>query len=243
MVKIQAVLIALIACAPAAEVPRRMPMPTDAERSIRARWLSKPVLETKLLDDAESLETWRVLNVDQAKGEIALTGEHVKSGKTALRLRCPTVGDKPVPRSRYYGTATARRVVGGEDWSTWNRISVWVYPDLPGFRVVSLIMQFHNEGSERVPDVYGKMGINYVILRNHEWNHVVWEIANLTRDKVTGIDFSYRMQGMEPGATNTAQFDIDRLELEKVRPDHYEGLGRGYRRNLVQSVRLSNRRA
>ena len=86
-----------------------------------------------------------------------------------------------------------------------------------------MIMQFNNDGSEHVPDAYRKMGINYVILRNREWNHVVWEIANLPRDKVTGIDFSYRMQGMEPGATSMAQFDIDRVELEKVTPDHYEG--------------------
>ena len=223
MLKMQAAMGAIVGLALAAEVPPRMPMPTDYAQSIQARWLAKPVLASKLLDDAESLDTWQLLNVDQAKGEISLTSEHVKSGKTALRLRCPTVGDKPVPTSRYYGTTTARRVVRGEDWSEWNRVSAWVYPDLPGFRVVSLIMQFNNEGAEHVPDAYRKMGINYVILRNREWNHVVWEVANLPRDKVTGIDFSYRMQGMEPGATSMAQFDIDRVELEKVKPDHYEG--------------------
>src|ERR1022692_2209039 len=186
MLKMQTALAAIVGLSLAAEVPPRMPMPTDYAQSIQARWLAKPVLASKLLDDAESLDTWQLLNVEQAKGEIALTGEHVKSGKTALRLRCPTVGDKPVPTSRYYGTATARRVVRGEDWSEWNRVSAWVYPDLPGFRVVSLIMQFNNDGAEHVPDAYRKMGINYVILRNREWNHVVWEVANLPRDKVTG---------------------------------------------------------
>jgi hypothetical protein len=25
------------------------------------------------------------------------------------------------------------------------------------------------------------MGVNYVILKNQEWNHIVWEIANLPR--------------------------------------------------------------
>jgi hypothetical protein len=52
---------------------------------------------------------------------------------------------------------------------------------------------------------------------------VVWEIANLSRDKVTGVDFSYRMQGVEPGGPATASFDIDKLELQKVEADHYEG--------------------
>ena len=89
--------------------------------------------------------------------------------------------------------------------------------------MVSLIVTFHNAGKEPVPDSYGKMGVNYVILKNHEWNHIVWEIANLPRDKVTGLDFSYRMQGHEPGAADMATFDFDKLELQKVDADHYEG--------------------
>ncbi|HEY2018242.1 MAG TPA: glycoside hydrolase family 9 protein [Bryobacteraceae bacterium] len=221
--KTQTVLIALAAIACAAEAPPRMPIPSDYGRSIQARWLAKSVAQSKLLDDAESLDTWKLLNVDQAQGELTVTTERAKSGASSIRLRCPTVGDKPIPTSRYYGTATARRVVASEDWSAWNRLSFWVYPDLPGFRVVSLIVTFHNEGQERVPDSYNKMGVNYVILKNHEWNHIVWEIANLSRDKVTGLDFSYRMQGMEPGAAAVVSFDLDHLELQKVQADHYEG--------------------
>lgn len=199
-----------------------MPIPNDYSASILTRWLAKPVLESKLLDDMESLDTWKLMNVDQAKGEMTITGERKMSGGNALRLRCATVGEKPTP-GRYYGTTSARRVVDGDDWSAWNRLSFWVYADLPGFRVVSLIVTFHNEGKERVPDSYGKMGVNYVLLKNHEWNHIVWEIANLTRDKVTGVDFSYRMQGHEPGGTDTATFYLDKLELQKVNADHYEG--------------------
>jgi hypothetical protein len=67
------------------------------------------------------------------------------------------------------------------------------------------------------------MGLNYVILRNHNWNHVVWEIANLSRDKVTGVEVKYMLQGNEPGATDTVTFDIDNLELQKVKADHFEG--------------------
>jgi hypothetical protein len=202
--------------------PPRMPIPSDYDHSILTRWLNKPVLESKLLDDAESLDTWKLVDVDQAKGEMALSSERKYSGASSLRMGCATVGEKPAP-GRYYGTSTARRVVNGEDWSDWNRISAWVYADLPGFRVVSMIITFHNEGQERVPDSYNKMGVNYVILKNHGWNHVVWEIANLTRDKVTGLDFSYRMQGHEPGSAETATFYIDKLELQKVNADHYEG--------------------
>lgn len=200
-----------------------MPISNDYEHSIKIRWLNKPVAESKMLDDAETLSTWQLVNIGQAKGEMTLTEDRAVSGKSSVRLRCATVGDQPVPNARYYGTTSARRVVNGENWSAWNRLSFWVYPNLPGFRNISMIVTFHNEGARPVPDEYGKMGINYQILEDRKWNHIVWEIPNLPRDKVTGVDFSYRMQGKEPGATDIATFDIDKLELQKVQADHYEG--------------------
>jgi Glycosyl hydrolase family 9/Cellulase N-terminal ig-like domain len=221
--RIRVLSLALAACVCAAEAPVRLPIPNDYQNSIKTRWLNKPVVDSKLIDDAENASTWQLVNVGQAKGEMTITGERRISGKSSLQLRCATVGGSPEPADRYFGMASARRVVGGEDWSAWNRLSFWVYPDLPGFRNVSMIVTFHNEGSESVPDVYRKMGINYLILENHKWNHIVWEIANLPRDKVTGVDFSYRMQGKEPGAADVATFNIDKLELQKVQADHYEG--------------------
>jgi hypothetical protein len=205
-----------------AQTPPRMPIPNDYRESTKTRWLNKQVEDSRLLDDAESLSTWKLVDVDQARGEMTISKERFVSGSASLRLRCATTGDKPTP-GRYYGTTSARRVVAGEDWSAWNRISFWVYPDMPGFRNISMIVTFHNDGAEKVPDVYGKMGINYVILQDHQWNHVVWEIANLGRDKVTGVDFSYRMQGIEPGGPEFATFDIDKVELQKVQADHFEG--------------------
>jgi hypothetical protein len=203
--------------------PPDLPIPNDYADSIKTRWLNKKVLESRMLDDAENIQTWKLVNTGQARGEMALTRERAVSGSSAVRLTSSTTGEKPIPTVRYYGAAAAVRVVNGEDWSAWNRLSFWIYPYLPGFRNVSLLAIFHNQGKEAVPDTYGKMGLNYLILQNQQWNHVVWEIANLTRDKVTGIEFSYRLQGNEPGAATRVLFDIDKLELEKVNADHYEG--------------------
>jgi hypothetical protein len=36
-------------------------------------WLTKPVTESKLLDDAEWLSTWQLVNTDQANGEMTVT--------------------------------------------------------------------------------------------------------------------------------------------------------------------------
>jgi hypothetical protein len=60
------------------------------------------------LDDAESLQTWTVTNVDQAHGELTLTKERAVTGASAVRLRSATTGDKPMPTSRYYGTTPAK---------------------------------------------------------------------------------------------------------------------------------------
>ena len=198
-------------------------MTSDYLRSTTERWLAKPVLASRLLDNCESLDTWTTAKEDQGDPQISITHEREKDGLGSLRLRSETTGPQPIPHGRYYGTSSAVRVVPGEDWSAWNRLSFWVYPDLRGFRNVSLIVIFHNDGKEKLPEPYGKMGKNYVLLKNHEWNHVVWEIANLPRDRVSGVEFAYRVQGNEPGATDTVQYDIDHIELQKVNPDKFEG--------------------
>ena len=124
---------------------------------------------------------------------------------------------------RPFGAAVALRKFDREDWTKFNRLSFWVYPDLPGFRIVSMCVVLRNAGAEKVPGPYDRNGRNYILLKNHQWNHCVWEIAHLGRDAVTGVELIYRQQGNEPCATNYVTFDFDQLELQKVNPDHFEG--------------------
>jgi len=197
-----------------------MPMPVPFEDTIQHRWLSKPVPAGKLLDDMESLDNWS----HQGIGEMSLTSERSKDGKQSLRLTSPTIGDKPGgTQGRPFGAATVTRRFNGEDWTDFNRLSFWVYPTLPGFRVISMCVVLHNEGKEKVPDTYNRNGLNFVLLEPDRWNHVVCEIAHLGRDKVTGVEFQYRLQGNEPGAATTVCYDFDQLELQKVEADHFEG--------------------
>jgi len=197
-----------------------MPMPIEFENTIKHRWLSKPVLKSRLLDDMESPSNWS----HNGFGEMIFAQDRAKDGKQSIRLTSPTVADKPgATKGRPFGSATLRREFDGENWSGYNRLSFWVYPTLPGFRIISLCLVLHNEGSEKVPGPYGRNGRNHVLLEPDRWNHVVWEIAHLGRDKVTGVDFIYRLQGNEPGATKTVCYDIDHLELQEVDADHFEG--------------------
>jgi len=202
-----------------ASVPA-MPMAIPLEDTIRHRWLDKPVLESRLLDDMEDLDDWSHAGF----GAMQVTTERAKDGKQSLRLTSPTIADKPGSTAgRPFGSATATRVFKGEDWTAFNRLSFWVYPMLPGFRVISMCVVLHNDGPEKVPGMYDRNGRNFLLLEPDRWNHVVWEIAHLGRDKVTRVEFTYRLQGNEPGATTTVCYDIDCLELQKVNSDHFEG--------------------
>jgi hypothetical protein len=204
----------------AADAAPPMPMPVDRAETADARWLKKPVIESKVLDDMENPAAWS----HRGQGTLSFTAERCKDGRQSIRLVSPTVIEKPNTSSgRPGGEAVLRRNVPGEDWGLYNRISFWVYPHLPKFQVISLLVKFCNDGSEKLPGSQTRGALHYVLLKPDQWNQVAWEIPHLTRDKVTAVEFVYRLQGNEPGATKSVQFDFDRLELQKVEADHWEG--------------------
>jgi len=155
---------------------------------------------------------------------MTLTEERSRNGGKSLRLRTPTKLNVPGPANgRGWGETGVTRRFDGENWSAFNRVSVWIFPDCAGAYVTALGLALHNDGAVKVPAAFGQEGETNVVLRNHEWNHVVWEIANVARDKITAIDFAYYMAGNEPEAAGTATYYFDRLELQQVDPDYIEG--------------------
>ncbi|MBS0000056.1 MAG: glycoside hydrolase family 9 protein [Cyclobacteriaceae bacterium] len=219
----------------------RQPLMADFENSAAYRWLNKKVLDRRLLDDMENLDNWitftsgaqqvvdarvdaQATEARQHLTKMVLTREKSRDGGQSLRMRMPTKLHIPGPRSgRGWGTTGVRRLFNREDWTGSNRISIWIYPDCPGFFVNWIELRLFNEGNEKLPALFGQEGETSLMLRNHEWNHVVWEISNVARDQVTSLEISYYMAGNEPEATDTATFFLDQLELQKVEPDHIEG--------------------
>ncbi|MDR1200800.1 MAG: glycoside hydrolase family 9 protein, partial [Tannerellaceae bacterium] len=196
-----------------------MPMKAIYEHSLQYAWSQKQVQASELLSDMETMGVWE----HKGFGSLTLSGEKVHKGKQSLLLESPVKGTEPPREGRPWGVSSAFYKVDKEDWTAWNRISFWIYPDLPGFKVVSISLVFHNDGEDKVPDAYDRNGLNYQVLENQQWNKVYWEIAHLGREKVTGIEIRYRLQGNEPGATETARYFIDEVYLEKVDADHFEG--------------------
>jgi Glycosyl hydrolase family 9/Cellulase N-terminal ig-like domain len=220
---------------------QRSPMADDYQHSAAYRWLNKTVLESRPLDNMESLDTWTPFTygaqavVDarvsrqaavapKVVAEISLTSERSRDGGHSLRFRTPTKLDGLGPvNGRGWGDSGVIRRFDGEDWRKFNRLSLWIYPDCPGMYTVALGMRLHNDGAVKLPALFGQEGETSLVLRNHEWNHVVWEIGNVERDKVTELEISYGLSGNAPEEPDTVTFDLDQLALERVDPDYIEG--------------------
>lgn len=194
-------------------------MPIEFENSAEFGWLNKQVLDSRLLDDMTDPSTWAF----RGTGRLTFPADGGHAGMPALRVDVEMFSDTPAPTRNGLSSVNLKRAFPGEDWSGYNRISLWIRPEVSGFPMLPLQIVLHNEGRERVPDAYHREGIHYVTLQNDAWQHVVWEIAPLARDRVTSIEVGYWVNKLLAAPGDRVAFEIGRLELQRVEPDHYEG--------------------
>ena len=217
------------------------PIKINVEKSASHRWLNKKILESRVLDDMESTDNWvpftnGAISVVDAretakitKSKRMVTQMSVSSARShgsgkSLLIKLPAKLDGPGPNSgRGWGTAGVVRKFDNEDWRKFNRISLWIFPDCPGAYQNWLELRFFNEGTEKLPALFGQEGENTILLRNYEWNHIVWEIGNVARDRITGFEISSWMPGNEPEASDSLAYYFDDFELERVEPEYIEG--------------------
>jgi hypothetical protein len=197
------------------------PLPVNDAESQEVRHLKKEVLASRLLDDMQSLENWYTVT-EHAKIEIS--DEQALCGGTSLKFTSPTrIGHYELAPFRIISQPKAVRKIERENWNEWNRISVWIYPDMPGFHSIVLRVQLLNDGEHKVPDRYERDGQHNMNLKPNQWNHMTVEIPYVYRDCVTGLSFEYDMCGHEPKGCETACWYIGKLEIQKVDCDTYIG--------------------
>lgn len=184
------------------------------------RLLQKKVLTSRLLDGMENLSHWSLKGV----GSMALSTVEVKQGQHSIRI-ASTDNIGRVDGSGDWQDLVATRSFPSEDWSHSNRISAWVYPDIHGAPAISINLTLYNEGAHILPDDQNEGRDDSIPLKNQQWNHVVWEITSLDRDKITGLSFGYSLPKMFPDPGDQTVFYIDQLELQTVNPDYVEGWG------------------
>ena len=197
--------------------PRR-PLQAKLEDGAEYRWLNKKILDSRLLDGMEDLSSWSF----KGEGEMNLSDAYKKDGQHSLEIRS-TSNIARIDGSGEWEDLIATRKFPGEDWRKYNRISLWVYADVAGAPALAASLTLHNEGAHLLPDQYNEGRDESLLLNNHAWTHLVWEIAPLDRDKVTALDFAYSLPKMLPDPGDHTILYIDQLELQTVVPDHVEG--------------------
>ena len=201
-----------------AQAPRQL-LPIDFRSSAEFAWLRKPVQARRSLDDMTQAATWRFTGT----GRISFPAEPRLRDMRVLRVDMQMFTTAPAPTTSRLSSVNLRRAFDGEDWRAYNRLSMWIKPEISGFPMLPLQIVLHNDGAEKVPDRYNREGTHYVTLAKDGWQQVVWEIEPLARDRVTMIEIGYWVNKMLAAPTDRVAFEIGRIELQRVDPDHHTG--------------------
>lgn len=199
------------------------PMPIHWEETKEARCAEKKVRRARSLHDMRSLEGWEAVTPYAA---LSVSDAHaLAEGGSSIRFTAPCRLERWTGRvGRIYAVPRAFLHIDRENWEAWNRLTAWVYPDMPGYRNVCVRLQLHNDGEHKVPDAFDREGGHNLNLKNHAWNRIQFEIPYVARDEVVGVSFDYDMVGYEPCALGEACWYIGALSLEEVEePDAFEG--------------------
>jgi len=194
-------------------------MPIEFRNSAEFAWLTKKVEASRVLDDMTQPATWQVTGT----GRLTFPSEPHLGDMRVLRVDMQMFTAAPAPTSNRLSSINLRRAFDGEDWRAYNRISLWIRPEVSGFPMLPLQIVLHNDGAEKVPDRYNREGTHYVTLAKDGWQHVVWEIEPLARDKITLLEIGYWVNKMLAAPSDRVAFEIGRLELQRVDPDHHTG--------------------
>ena len=194
-------------------------MPIDFVNSAEFGWLGKPVQASRTLDAMTDPATWRFTGT----GRMTFPEEPRIAGMRVLRVEVQLSTDEPAPTRGGLPAVNLRREFAGEDWRDYNRISLWVRPELSGFRILPFQIVLHNDGVVKVPDAYDREGHHYVTAGPDGWQQVVWEIEPLARDRVTMLEIGYFANKKLAPPGDRVAFEIGRLELQRVEADHHTG--------------------
>ena len=210
----------------------KFPLQPQMEHSQFQRWLAKPVSDSLLIEDFESPTLqW----YSEGIGKVEVVSDNSIDGQHSLRYRTSMRDTAHIasPRQRtQWGSFGGEQ--GGEnrfgirfaepqDWSAYNRISVWVYVHPDRNRHHHFFLYVENEGTDYSYPLEPRHDHCVQNLKEGEWQQIVWEIDYLERSKIREFRIFQTLVGFEPDGDEFVTFDFDRLQLQQVVPDHYDG--------------------
>ena len=214
---------------------KRPLLPSNFEDSTDARSLAKPVLQSRLVDDMENQGAWTPSDTVR----MAYTTEVAKEGNRSLRFKATQRPEAYIESNRsangsYTGGVPLFEFMPGaasihlkldppQDWSAFNRISLWCYLHPTDRPINALSIQFLSDGAPAGP--LDPPPVHYVQdLKSGEWNHLIWEIPEYRRDKVSEFIIFMPVWGVSKnGQDPMFVCDFDDLRVELVAADYYKG--------------------
>ena len=205
------------------------PLEAEYEHSIQAKWDSKEVIDSKLVEDMEGGTSISVLG----NAGIDYTDENCYEGRKSLRYHTSLVDHEVLKAERNrFGAFGGQQ--GGEagfsidfaepqDWSGYNRLSMWVYIHPSQNPNVHFFIAFNNDGVWDTT-LSPSRQTNISDVKQGSWQNVVWEIDYAQRDRITQVIVSQHNIGYDRDmGEQFVCIDFDKIEIQKVKPDHYDG--------------------
>ena len=190
------------------------PLPLHQEKSLEREREEKPALARKVIWDGT-----QKLPEHSGRGAAAEKNGRGSSGGKTVYVTLPTAR-KTDSHSREKEQDDFRCVIRfpfeGENWEAYNRLYFRVKPECMGGHNIHFRVHIKNEGKFPIPDAYFREGQHLVNLVNHEWNHVIWEFAQLPRDVITEISVVIDADGQDTSTGPEAAFDFEDFELQRV---------------------------
>lgn len=186
-----------------------------------SRWVKKPASHVRVLPLASDIKGLEMRGAGTMRVDQGLT----VSGKGSVLIETPASLAVKNPSNRAYGSAELVRPLAMEDLRGWNRFSVWVYADAPGFNSVFVGCTLYNKGKHEMPTPGRFEGQHFVTVYPNKWQEIVWELPDLYRDSVSGFSVSIMQTGSPKGASDTLRLYVDDMKLDLVEAEHTRGFG------------------
>lgn len=200
-------------------------MQPDMTASGEKRWREKEVNQRKMIEFAS------VSLNHQGPGHSEISYDYVRDEARSLLIQTPTTLSVKKDNNRAYGISQCMISFEKKDLSAYNRLSVWVYIDAPGFHAVYLEMSIHNKGKNIMPKPGRFEGTHHPCLAPGQWHHVVWEIPYIYRDCVEGVSLAVPLLGSMPNTAKELKVYFSDLSFEVVEEENY--LGFNLRKNSI----------
>ena len=205
------------------------PLEIAEEHALMTKWEKKEVLKSTLIDDMEQGAKWTVSGI----GEMSYTTERAKEGNRSLRFQTSLRDEEHYRKNRSEWNSFDGRQGGNahvqllfedpQDWSEFNRISFWVYVHPTSMPTYCLYLRLECDGADESATSYNGRSHFIQDLKPGKWNHVLFEMPHLQRDKVTSLRINQMLTGHHPEEEGIVAYDIDLLEIQQVDVDYYNG--------------------